>query len=120
MKYRKLDANGDYVIGQGSQDFYIDIPAVAQAIKTRLQLLYGSFWLDQTDGLPLFQSILGTPGSPANLTFVDAIYKNRILGTPNVSTLENFSSQFNRQTRQYSLTTSVNTTFGTTTVQGTF
>ena len=38
MRYRKLDANGDYTFGSGSSCFISDHDAVVQAIVTRLKL----------------------------------------------------------------------------------
>ena len=64
MIYRRLDADYDYTFGQGKQDFVSGVDAVAQAIYTRLFLLFGEWWEDQKDGLPLWQSIIGVPGSP--------------------------------------------------------
>ena len=38
MRYRKLDANDDYVFGGGQVDFHKDTPeGVGQAVKTRLR-----------------------------------------------------------------------------------
>lgn len=59
MKYRKLDENGDYSFGNNSFDYIDADNAIAQAIKTKLQLFYGEWWEDVSLGLPMFQSILG-------------------------------------------------------------
>lgn len=111
MRYRALTATGDYTFGQNQQDFIFDIYACAQAIKTRLQLYKEAFWRDLTDGLPLFQSILGSPGSAANLLVVDQIIKQRILGTPHVVEILSYSSAFNPNTRGYSFRVEVLTDY---------
>lgn len=42
MRYRREDENGDYTFGRGDSGFFVDCPeAVAQAVKTRLQLWQG-------------------------------------------------------------------------------
>lgn len=110
MIYRKLSPTGDYTLGLGMQGFYSDIYAVGQAILTRLLLFKGTFWLDLTDGLPMFQSILGSSGSPANIQQVDTIVSNRIIGTPHVSSIVSFTSGLNAQ-RQYKYTAQVQTDY---------
>lgn len=112
MIYRRLDANGDYVFGQSGQDFLNAVDAVGQAIKTRLWLLYGEWWEDTTDGLPLWQDIMGGRGSDTNLRIIDGIIKTRILGTLNVTGITKFSSTFNRDTRAYTFQATVDTAFG--------
>ena len=54
MIYRMLDADGDYVFGRSKHAYLEGVEAVAQAIKTRLLLLYAEWWEDREDGLPLF------------------------------------------------------------------
>lgn len=58
MIYRKLDQNGDYVFGGNGSCYISGLNAVKQAILTRLRLLLGEWWEDETDGLPLWQKIL--------------------------------------------------------------
>jgi len=111
VRYRRLDDNDDYVFGQSGQDFYSGVEAVAQAIYTRLKLLYGEWWEDLTDGLPLFQNILGS-GGPQNKKAIDALITERILGTLNVKGITNFTSSFEANTRSYSFQCTVNTAFG--------
>jgi len=110
MKYRKLDERGDSTFGQ--QSFYTGMEAVAQAIKTRLRLLYGEWWENTADGLPLFEEILGAYGGDAAREAVDIIISERIQGTQNVTQVVSYESRFAANTRQYSAYCSVNTVFG--------
>jgi hypothetical protein len=59
--YRKLNAEtGDYSIGQGMSGFWDSQPeAVAQAVKTRLGLWLGEWFLDTRIGTPYLEDILG-------------------------------------------------------------
>lgn len=120
MKYRKLTADGDYSFGQGLSDFYIDqVEAVAQAALTRLQLYTDSFWRDLDDGLPMFQSILGTPGSQENLLAIDSIITNRIRQTTGVTSIIGYNSNFNATTRRYEYEATIQTAYSTTVITGT-
>jgi len=113
LKYRKLDENGDYVLGTG-QDFLVNSPeAVGQAIKTRLLLLKGEWFVDTDDGLPQDQ-ILGKYTSSK-----DTLIKQRILETQGVSEIISYSSNTNPNTREYTFTATVNTIYGQTTVNQT-
>ena len=114
MKYRQLDANGDYQFGHGLQNFVTKREAVAQAIKTRLWLLYGEWWEDQEDGLPLFERILASSGSDRNREVVDAIIRDRIEGTEGVINVISYESDY--RDRIYTFTALVNTLYGEVTV----
>jgi hypothetical protein len=108
MRYRQLSSLGDYTV---SVPFLYNSPVcVAQAIETRLLLYLGEWFLDTSDGTPWFQSILGKPYS-SNL---DIYVKQRILGTPNVTSIVSFTSAFNGPTRTYTMTTVVDTAYGQT------
>lgn len=116
MKYRAIDQNGDYVM-KNMQSFLTDADAVTQAIKTNLLLLQGEWWEDTSNGLPLFQNILGQPGTPDKINAVDLIIKERILATQGVSEIIDFQSSY--QNRTYTIEKcSVNTIYGTATVSG--
>ena len=69
MKNRRLTDNWDYTFGHGINDYLTGVEAVAQAIKSRLLLLYHEWWEDLEDGLPLFEKI-NLP-SADNLTLFD-------------------------------------------------
>jgi len=110
MKYRKLDENGDTTFGR--QVFYTGREAVAQAILTRLRLLYAEWWEDITDGLPLFENILGAYGADDVREAVDLIISERIQDTENVTVLLSYESNFDPNTRTYSAYCEVDTAFG--------
>jgi hypothetical protein len=111
MIYRRLSSDGDYVFGQNKQDFQSDNEAAAQAVYTRLKLLLTEWWEDSSDGLPLFQSILGARTNKGKQA-IDLILQTRIRNTLNVTDLFDFSSTFDSETRKYSFQCRVDTTYG--------
>ena len=115
FRVRRLDSNWDNVAGQGKQDFITGLPAVAQVIKSSLLLLFGEWWEDTKDGLPLFQKIVGVMGAQNNRK-IDVIISQRILKAPHVKNIVSMSSAFNKSTRHYSFSATVNTEYGKITV----
>lgn len=118
LQYRKLTETGDYSFGQGPQNFHSGVEAVAQAVKTRMQLYLGNFWRDVNDGLPVYQKMLGSSGSTENIATVDAILQERVKGTTGVQNILSYSSSFSPDTRKYSFKTLIQTDYSVTTVQG--
>jgi hypothetical protein len=115
MRYRKLDATGDYTLGTGS-DFHVDTPAaVSQAILTRLRLIAGEWFLDTTDGTPWRTEILGKYSAAA----YDSVLKGRILGTEGVSSIDSYSSSIDSATRKLKVSATVTTIYGQATLQTT-
>ena len=90
MQYRTLDEQGDYTLGQNSMKQNKE--AVAQAIKTRLGLLYGQWWENTEDGLPLFEKILGAYGD--NKEMIDILISERIAQTKDVKEIKSYQSSF--------------------------
>src|SRR5260363_358626 len=87
MRYRRLDAAGDYAFGRGLSDFEQDTPeAVAQAVKTRLALRFGEWFLDTSDGTPWASRVLGQSAREA----VDWTIRERILGTEGVTRINRY------------------------------
>lgn len=108
MRYRPLDAAGDYTVGL---PFLVDSPdAVAQAILTRLKLWSGEWFVDTTDGTPYLDQILGKSGNP------DSAIQQRILATPGVTSITAYDSSRDPVTRALSVTATVQTQYGTTTL----
>ncbi len=107
MQYRALDEQGDYTLGQNKMKQGKE--AVAQAIKTRLDLLYGQWWENTEDGLPLFEKILGAYGD--NREMIDMLISERIAETKDVREIKSYESTF--QNRVYSANCVVETVYGT-------
>jgi hypothetical protein len=109
MMYRKLDVNGDYVFGQQTGNFYIDqVEAVAQAIKTRLGLFKGEWFIDTTLGTPYNTHILGA----GTISRYDQAIQDVITNTPGVKALTDYKSGVNPFTRAAQVTCSVDTLYG--------
>lgn len=114
MRYRRLDANGDYSFGGQQLDYFRDTPmAVAQAVETRLMLFRGEWFLDTTEGTPWMMEILGKNTQ----TTYDAAIRQRILGTPGVTELLGYSSDLDTEARRVAIAATINTVYGQTTVQ---
>lgn len=108
MKYRKLDANGDYTLGTG-HDFYNNSPeAVGQAVKTRLQLIAGEWYLDNQAGFPWNQYILGKLPSNA----YDVLIKAYIAETQHVQDIVRYSSTLDENARKLTVNVTINTDYG--------
>lgn|SRR5574343_392757 len=109
MQYRKLDSAGDYTLGSGA-DFHVNTPeTVAQAVVTRLRLWTGEWFVDTTDGTPWDTEILGKRLQRKN---PDSAIKRRILETPGVTEITEYSSTFDGETRKFSVTATINTDYG--------
>lgn len=113
-KYRRIDSNGEPVMGRGLQDFLTDIDAVAQAVITNLKLFYGEWWENLNLGLPMWQKILGVPGSQKDS--IDILIKTCIEDTKGVNSVSNMSSAFNSSTRAYEFYCEIETIYGTTVI----
>ncbi len=114
MRYRKLTETGDYSFGSGQLDFYRDVPeAVGQAVKTRLLLWLGEWFLDITEGTPYMQGILGKHSQQ----IADQTIQQRIKLTQGLVDIEEYSSTLDRDTRKLSVDCTVNTIYGPTKLQ---
>lgn len=109
MRYRALDANGDYVIGRSGQFLANSPQCVAQAIMTRLRQFVGEWFLDTSDGTPYMTEILGTGTQNTR----DFAIKDRITGTPGVSSILSYQSNVDA-TRAMTVSVVVDTIYGAT------
>lgn len=93
LKYRRQDANGDFVLGTGN-DYHINSPAaVGQAVRTRLLLFQDEYHLDVTQGVPWSTEILGH-----GRTAYDTIIRETITSTPGVDQLVSYTSAVSDRT----------------------
>jgi len=114
MKYRALSSTGDYTFGQGNANFLINTPAaVGQAVKTRLLLMQGEWFLDVTDGTPYASQVLGKNTQ----TTYDQAIRQRILQTEGVTGIASYSSSVVKRSLKVAAT--IDTLYGQTTVTAT-
>lgn len=108
MRYRALDINEDLVLGPGGT-FHVNTPAaVGQAVKTRLRLFMGEWFLDHKEGLNM-ANILGVRTQATR----DIEIQQRILGTPGVKAIADYSSSIvNLKTRAFTVNTTIDTIYG--------
>lgn len=117
MRYRALDENGDYSFGRGSDNFLVDSPdAVAQLVQTRLKLWTGEWFLDQTEGTPYKEQVLGKGTSATR----DLAIQERILETQGVTGIADYASIVDPSTRAYTVGATIDTIYGQTTITTTF
>jgi len=96
-----LSATGDYTIGQGTANFFIDTPeAVGQSVLTRLRLWQGEWFVDKTAGTPYSTQVLGY--GTQNLR--DAAIRQRVLQTIGVLSIDSYASEFDAETREFTVT----------------
>lgn len=110
MRYRALDANGDYVFGPASHFLSNSPETVAQAVRTRLALFTGEWFLDIREGLDK-SLILGNNTAATR----DPEVQQRILGTSGVKSLLSYSSNVDAR-RNFTVQATIDTIYGTTTI----
>lgn len=109
MRYRAMDADGDYVFA-GNSRFLINSPAaVAQAILTRLKLFTEEWFLDNRIGLDK-KLILGYRTALTR----DIAIKRRILDTQGVVRLTKYYSTV--EVRDFRVVATVDTIYGPATI----
>lgn len=91
MRYRGLDpVTGDMQFGLGVGPWLVNSPeAVAQAVRTRLLLIRGEWFLDKTEGTPWTTEILGV----RTAGLYDKAIRSAILDTDGVSEITAYASQ---------------------------
>lgn len=115
MRYRKQSPSGDFLFGQGPLVYLVDNPdAVGQAIKTRLSLFKGEWFLNEDSGTPWNTEILGDNTIP----LYDQAIQQIIVGTQGVLAIIDYASSLD-QNRRLTVTAKVNTIYGTTSIQET-
>ena len=102
----------DPIEGANGPVFLADLDAVGQIIYTTLRLLLGEWFENLSIGFPLFQSLIGSSGSPTNQAGVMLIIQQTILSCPYVLQIVDFSFVHNMATFNSTFTATVSTQFG--------
>lgn len=109
MKYRRLDENSDMSLGHGGADYLTDLPeTVAQAVVTRLRLLTGEWFLDLTEGTPYTPAVLGKHTKDS----YDMAIRERVFDTQGVTSIMEYESVFDGETRTLTVTIYIDTMYG--------
>jgi hypothetical protein len=87
--------------------------APGQAVKTRLELFQGEWFLDNSVGTPYLTNVLGKHSQQ----MADAAIKDVVNNTQGITAISQFVSAMNSQTRYYSVQMVVQTIYGPTPVQ---
>lgn len=107
MRYRALDDNGDFTIGNGHA--YIDgVEAVQQAVLTRLRLLIYEWWEDINDGVPYWQKIIAS----RDVSAAEQIIRDRIQQTPHVLSILSFDSEWDSENRTLTIRAAIQSEYG--------
>ena len=107
---RALDSSNDLIIQAGRLVTVADGAEVVQHVRSRLLFYLGEWFLDIDAGVPYFQEIFT---KPANLANIESIFKSKILRTPGVKRLTDFSMTYEGgSSRTLSVSFSAETTFG--------
>lgn len=110
MLVRRIDPGHDMTFGQGLANYARDDEATAQAVKTRLLLLFNEWFLDTDAGVPHLQQIMVRP---SNLPLAEAIIKRTIIETEGVAELRSFVMTYDRETRRLTIQATVANSYGT-------
>lgn len=106
----KIDAiTGDLVLENGDFLWVDGIDAIEQDIRTALQMFLGEWFLDETEGVPYHQSILGQKVSPL---IVREIFRQQLLAIPGVLAVVEISASFVGTSRTITIPWKVSTDLG--------
>jgi len=103
------------MFGNGQANFWRDVPeAPAQAVKTRLDLVAGEWYLDLAAGTPYQGVVLGKTSKEQ----ADTILRSRILETQGVTQIvpDTFESIFEPSTRTFIVRCEIDTIYGETSI----
>lgn len=100
---------GDLVLTAGDLTLVLDVAAIAQEVNIRLRFLLGEWFLDTTAGVPYLQTVLvKTP----NLAAVRTVLRDEILECAGVKSLTRLDLDFEKSTRELTVTWSATTDLG--------
>ncbi len=108
MRVRALDANKDWTFGQGQNNFFSNNAAIVQNIRTRLLMFLGDCFFDLGAGIDWI-NLLGSKNQVA----LNLAISTTILNTENVVGIRQLTTDFNSNTRNFSVSYTVQTVYST-------
>ncbi len=115
MRVRKVSESGDMVFGRNPAAFHRNTPVgVAQIVESRLNLWSGQWYLDLDEGTPYETQVLGKYTEASR----DAVLRQRILDTPDVVEIASYDSVLDRQTRSFTVRSTIVTAYSATDARG--
>ncbi len=106
-----LDSNHDMHLAGSGFAIVRDADYVTQAIKTKLQLYQGEWFLNLKKGVPWFQEIFV---APADVGRAGALIQAEILAVEGVQYLSKYDNTFDAGIRELTITFDAVTDFGST------
>ena len=104
-----LNSDNDIIIENGNFKLVEDGAHTVQAVRSRLLAYLNEWFLDTSSGVPYFEKIFI---KPANLGNVESILKQKILQTPGVNLIVEFTMVFDRVSRGLEISFSAETDYG--------
>jgi len=87
-----LNNNNDIFADQGRIRRVSDGAQISQAVRNRLLMYYGEWFLDTTSGVPYLESVFTRP---TDLVVAESIIKSVIVNTPGILSLNEFDMEYN-------------------------
>jgi hypothetical protein len=109
MSSWKLDSDGDLLVVNNKLSLTIGRDAIRQHIQTSLRLFLGEWFLDTTLGVPYYQEIFVKQQTQET---VASIMKRAISRVPGFISFLTFNFDYNRDTREFFVSFSVETVEG--------
>jgi hypothetical protein len=111
MRTRALDSQHDWQYGKGRNSYLKDLPALMQLIQTRLLSWKNNCFFALDDGVD-WNNYLGM----GTKVYLDLDIQRVILQTNGVVRIDSYNSLLDRDTRNLTLTSSVATVYGDTSI----
>jgi hypothetical protein len=106
----KLDSNfHDLDIVNYDLQLVEGIDQVRQKLECRLQFFFGEWFLDNTQGIKLYETVyVKNP----NLSIIASLFKSTILDTRDVNSIIEYNQTYDPKTRKLSIDFKVDTIYG--------
>jgi hypothetical protein len=103
------DADGDIAIVNGRWTFARGVTAIEQGIQARLGVLLGEWFLDESVGVPYYQSVLV---KNPNETLIREVIRRALAATPGVTRVDSIALAIDSAARHARIDWRVSTTAG--------